>query len=199
MYAAQQLLHQQHPDVLGLQDPLLQRTHTFNIQRGQFVQCLNVADSHWITVSSIGCPPSVVRVYDSMAMPLTLSVKNVIAEIMHSEKDFHIQYVACQQQRGIDDCALFAIANATTLCCGGNPATAVYHQAVMRQHLIEQKALEPFPLLTSKRKRTKECYKEETVAIYCICRMPYGHRKMVQCTSCKNIHMKRQTEIKVRT
>ena len=53
VHAAQQLLKQSHPHISGLQNPILQKTNTFNVQRNlDFVQCLNIRDNHWITVSA---------------------------------------------------------------------------------------------------------------------------------------------------
>ena len=39
---------------------------SFSIQRGDFVQILNTGKGHWVTAASIGAPPCVVRVYDSL-------------------------------------------------------------------------------------------------------------------------------------
>ena len=72
IFAAQQLLKQQHPHVCGLQDPMLQLTSTFEVMRNeQFVQILNRAGNHWITIYTMDCNPGTVNVYDSMNLPLT--------------------------------------------------------------------------------------------------------------------------------
>ena len=64
--AAQYLLKKQHPEMSGLQPPMLQYTQTFDVRHNsEFVQCLNLANSHWIMVSTAGCVPGVVNVYDS--------------------------------------------------------------------------------------------------------------------------------------
>ena len=71
LFSAEQLLHQQFPAISGLQDPYLQRTLTFEVQKNkEFVQCLNMRGNHWITVSSVGCKAGTVRVYDSMNLML---------------------------------------------------------------------------------------------------------------------------------
>ena len=87
MHAAQQLLKKQHPHVGGLQNILLQSMGTFDIQKNcEFVECLNLGSSHWITVSTIGCPPAVIRVHGSLRYQLPLSVKKTIADLIQTEK-----------------------------------------------------------------------------------------------------------------
>ena len=55
MFAALQLLHQQHLDISGLQDPALQITHTFDVQG-----TINMGGCHWITISTVGCDPATI-------------------------------------------------------------------------------------------------------------------------------------------
>ena len=38
---------------------------SIDIETAEFVQVLNVADSHWILISTINCLPGFVKVYDS--------------------------------------------------------------------------------------------------------------------------------------
>ena len=185
--AAQQLLHKQHPHIGGLQDPILQKTNTFEPQTGEFVQCLNVRNNHWITVSTVGCTPGVVRVYDSLRMGLTSSLKKAIADMLHtSEKQVVFEHMNMQWQSGSDDCGLFVIATATALCEGQDPVLYVYDQQRMRAHLlkaVEMKALHSFP---SKRTRQRKAhYKRERLQVYCECRLPDDGRRMVQCSRCK--------------
>ena len=53
--------------VSGFQNPMLQVTNCFDIQRStEFIQCLNVAVMHWITIATVGCTHGIVRVYDSL-------------------------------------------------------------------------------------------------------------------------------------
>ena len=104
--AAQHLLKQHHPDVSGLQPTILQLTRMFNVHHNrEFVQCLNLSSNHWITVSTVGCPPGVINVYDSMHLGVPTSVKKVIADMMLSDKKFlSIRQVHIQQQMGGSDC-----------------------------------------------------------------------------------------------
>ena len=73
---AQRLLKKQHSQMCGLHDPMLQYMQTFDVYHNhEFVQCLNVFNNHWITISTVGCVPLVVNVYDSLHVELTTSLK----------------------------------------------------------------------------------------------------------------------------
>ena len=73
---AQYLLKKQHPEIKGLQPPTLQYTQTFDVHHNhEFVQCLNLANNHWIMVSTIGCVPGVINVYDSLHLRLLTSLR----------------------------------------------------------------------------------------------------------------------------
>ena len=51
--AGQTLLKNAYPQIGGLQSTSLGETLAFQIQRGEFVQVLNVAGNHWITISNL--------------------------------------------------------------------------------------------------------------------------------------------------
>ena len=56
--AAQLLMLQQFPHVSGLQPPTLAQPMAFQVHRGEFVEILCVRNSHWCTVSNVGCDDS---------------------------------------------------------------------------------------------------------------------------------------------
>ncbi|KAL5469299.1 hypothetical protein EMCRGX_G030541 [Ephydatia muelleri] len=120
IYAGMQLLQAAFP---GFQNTILQVTNCFDIQRStEFIQCLNVAGMHWITIATVGCTHGTVRVYDSLNKKLTKSLKNTVADILHSStKKIEVEYVNVQYQLGSDDCGLFAIASACEICFGRDP------------------------------------------------------------------------------
>ena len=97
-----------------------------------------------------------------MNMPLSSSVKKIIAELMHTDgKHIVFEHMNVQQQKGGSDCGLFAIANATTLCYGEDPVTFEYNQEAMRAHLlkaIELKALVQFPAGENDEKDEKKVF-----------------------------------------
>ena len=77
--------------------------------------------NHWITISTLKCPPAVVCVYDSLHYQLSPSVKKTVADLLQTKKEhIIIQYMNTQVQEGGSDCGLFAIATATTLSWGGS-------------------------------------------------------------------------------
>ena len=54
------------------------------------------------------------------------------------------------KQLSINDCGLYAIANAAALCFGKDPTTVYFNQSLMRLHLVqclEQKRITHFPLI----------------------------------------------------
>ena len=95
----------------------------------------------------------------------------------------------CQKQIGAHDCGLFAIANATALANGVDPATLKFQQAKMRKHLtlcLENKKL-TFPHTesdpTSHTKRTRK----DTVSLHCLCHRYHPGSKTFKCSNCHNI------------
>ena len=57
---------QQHnPLIDGLQRLTLGRVRNFDIAGGEFVQILHTGTDHWLCISSIGCSPGVVHLFDS--------------------------------------------------------------------------------------------------------------------------------------
>ena len=105
IYAGMQLLQAAFPHLSGFQNPILQVTNCFDIQRStKFIQCLNVAGMHWITIATVGCTHGTVRVYDSLNKKLTKSLKNTVADILHSStKKIEVEYVNVQYHLGSDD------------------------------------------------------------------------------------------------
>ena len=94
--------------------------------------------NHWITISTLKCPPAVVCVYDSLHYQLSPSMKKTVADLLQTKKEHNIiQYINTQVQEGGSDCGLFAIATATTLCHGEDPVDLEYDQSLMRSHLLK--------------------------------------------------------------
>ena len=108
VFAAEQLLHHQHPYISSIQDPSLQQIRSLDIQgRREFVQCLFMGRNHWFTIASVGCDPDTINVYDSMNLMLTSDVKKTVADLMHTmSKSFLIQYMNMQYRIGGNDCGL---------------------------------------------------------------------------------------------
>lgn len=186
--AAQALLRAQHPHVSSMQNTLLQQNDGFDVQRNKvFVQCLILRNNHWITVSNIGCPPDTIKVFDSLNLSLSSSIKRTIASLVHTNNSsYFLEYADMQYQSGGNDCGLFALATACALCHGQDPSKLEFEQKSMRSHLLsafDKKNLSPFPS-RPKVKRAR-ISRKESVKVYCVCRLTDDGSRMVQCTSCQ--------------
>ncbi len=185
--AAQELLQKAFPNIKGLQPPIIGEVLAFATQKGQFIQILNVMNTHWIMTTSISCQKSEVCVFDSLpSVNVPTRTKQQIANILCSEdKEIILRFPNVQTQRGGSDCGLFAIAFSVSLCNGEDPRTTAYFQGTFRKHLLkcfEEKKLSLFP---SRRKVPKGSLDERvvTVPLFCVCRLP-EEGKMVACDAC---------------
>ena len=92
--AAQNLLQQQYPAEGGLQSPILGQNFAMTPQTGEFVQVLNQSNAHWLTISTIGCEPSTVNIYDNGHGSLSSHSQKLVADIVQTqEKATRIQYI----------------------------------------------------------------------------------------------------------
>ena len=137
----------------------------------EFVQCLNVSNNHWITISTVSFVPGVVNVYNSLHLGLTTSLKKTVANLLHTNKAVVVvQHLHMQQQVSESDCGVLAITTATAICNGQKPEALRFDQCLMRQHLlksIEDKLLLPFPSRKLAKKKL-EIFLRERIRIYCI-------------------------------
>ena len=76
------LLKQQLPHLSGLQDVSLGQTLSFEIEFTEFVQVLHTGSGHWVTVSTIGCAPGEVDIFDSLPPAPTCDLKWQIAALL---------------------------------------------------------------------------------------------------------------------
>ena len=76
-----------------------------------------VYSSHWITVSTVGCPPATIKAFDSLNLSLSSSLIKTIDSLIHTDKRyFTIEYTDMYEQAGSNDCGLFAFASACAIC-----------------------------------------------------------------------------------
>ena len=186
IHAAQQLLKLKFSFVDGLVDPAI-RGSLVTPANTEFVQIVNTG-SHWVCMSSISCPMGTVKVYDSLYnSPSTTAVEHVCRMLHHQGEKVTVASQKVQKQTNSDDCGLFAIAFATTLCYGEDPTKTRYEQSTMRRHLvdcIEGLEMTLFPE-TTMRVPWHDNVRERIVPIFCLCRMPNDNKEYVQCTGCK--------------
>ena len=167
--AAQSMLKQQHPLMGGLQSPVLGDHLAMTPPDSEFVQVIIVNGDHWIAVSTVGCQPSTIKVFDSLGGRLPKRSLKLVADLMQSqEKQLSIEFIDVQKQRGGSDCGLFSLVFITSICNGQDPAKQVYDQTAMRNHLqqcIERGQMAPFPSSAS---RKPEQTVTKTIKIYCV-------------------------------
>ena len=204
VYAVQSLLSlQTKGKVFGWQSTQLSRREGLfkPLPPGPFVQILHISECHWAVVSNIdvhtegGSHNDTVGVYDS-ARPSSISdrTKMAVCSFFKCSSDaLHFDLVNVEKQQNSYDCGVFAIANATELACGKDPAVCRWDTDRMRQHLkqcLEEGVIKRFPTLQRKRvalgSRVRRTLLER---IFCIsaCRMPNDKsRAMICCDKCRN-------------
>ena len=176
------LLKKQFPDVSGLSDPKFVQDLSFPVSQDPFIQMFHVGE-HWMTVA--GVSPSRACVYDSTLYSTSTSTKAQIAAIMNTkERRIELTIEKTQFQRGGSDCGLFAIAYATDLSIGNNPAAYRYDQGSMRPHLIDCLEKQCLTTFRSQVVRPGRPLKE-LIDVHCSCRLPEGAGdEMVECMTC---------------
>lgn len=184
--AAQNMLHREYPHIGGFQNPILAEKLAMVPEAGEFIQVLNVSENHWLTISNIGCDSFSVKVYDSLGGRLPHISRKVVANILQCKKQcIIVMHEDVQKQHGGNDCGVFALAFATSLCNGKDPSKELYDQQAMRDHLIislSEGKLGQFPTIGKR----KPCQKSgiQRIPIYCICRLPDDGSEMIQCSQC---------------
>ena len=185
--AAQKLLKKIVPHQGGFQETSLGTTCGFAIEASEFTQVLHNGSDHWLTISTVGAREAEVFVFDSLYKSVSQSVKNQIAALLSTTaKSIQLNFISVQKQLGGCDCGLFALAYATSLVTGHNPARHVYAQNKMRKHLyncLKSGEMEMFPLLKDCEQPTIAC--ADSIDVYCTCRMPeIDGIDMVECSKC---------------
>ena len=190
---AQWLLSKQFPDSKEIHLVLAFEIKPPKVQKGDkdFVQILHVGGNHWVTVTNIGCQENRIKVFDSLRQKLSKKEKQKLCSSLAvllntSSSNLVIEWPSMQRQRGESDCGLFAVAVATSLLNGEDPGSKSYDQSVMRGHLAvcfhcEEYAV--FPVSSSKCAINDK--KEETIEVFCHCRMPFKDGVfMIECSVC---------------
>jgi len=120
----------------GFQSVCLGEALFFSVEQKQFIQILYTGHSHWVTICTISTVHPVVNVYDSKYVAASTHLHAQIAcLLMTQHAEIPINFVSVTKQTSSYDCGLFAIAYATALAYGHDPATHHYCQEKMRLHL----------------------------------------------------------------
>ncbi len=191
--AAQALLKQKFSQQNGLQNTVDVADLHYSCSADNFVQIVNLSNTHWVCVSNLNCKPDEVDVYDSLYATPCYTLKEQVAAILRSPAErITLRMVNMQRQNGGADCGLFAVSTAVSLRHGEDPAAHVKEQSQMREHFIcclENRDMVVFPD-SDKPVRTKRRIKSEcAVSVHCKCRLPWKKtsksRSMAECSKCK--------------
>ena len=192
---AQMILHQQFPEVGGLEDTVLGPHLQFSVANREFVQVLHDGALHWVCISNIGCQEGTVNCFDSLNQSRFVRnhIMKQIACITHingPELKVHLQPV--QQQTDSVNCGPFSIAFATSILYGEDPASITYDVEKLRSHLLDcfkSGTLLPFPRSLNTSPRSEHRIVSEK--LFCSCRMPWyrsdgnkPEKQMVHCGHC---------------
>ena len=143
------LLKKQVPDQNGLQSTNVLKEKKWKSVPESFAQIIH-DDCHWVCTSNCNCRSGEVETFDSlMKDEVSTTVRRQLANILHSLRPRMTMTKVCvQQQAGGSDCGLFAIAFAVALAHGQDPATLMFDQQAMREHLrLYLQRMDPFPSL----------------------------------------------------
>ena len=95
-------------------------------------------NSHWVCVSSIGCLPGIVNLYDSLYNNIIeREVETQVVDLVGEEHLKGITGVPGQQQPNGNDCSVFAYVFSTCLVHYQTPETLQLDRSMMHQHLLE--------------------------------------------------------------
>ena len=70
----------------------------FDIASGEFIQILHTGTDHWLCISSIGCSPGVVHLFDSFYNDVILTEVEEQTQDLLGGKQVHLVYVPVRQQ-----------------------------------------------------------------------------------------------------
>ncbi|XP_068673794.1 uncharacterized protein [Montipora foliosa] len=147
--AVQVLLQELNPLLEGLQRPTLGPIRNFDVVSGEFIQILHTGSDHWVCVSSIGCLPGKVHLYDSLFHDvISQEIEDQTNDLLGGNL-IELQFVPVQQQTNNSDCGVFASAFAVSLALGTNPKHVTFDTSKMRPHLavcLKAQKLSMFPV-----------------------------------------------------
>lgn len=135
---AQGVLQKQFPLINGFYSTLTLSTMKppANQWIENFVQICHCRSNHWITLSTIGCQFGEIRVYDSLYDDVDENTVSTFKRLFNQDK-LSVILASVQRQNGINDCGLFSIANATSLCITSDASFShPFNQAKLCEHLV---------------------------------------------------------------
>ena len=117
---AHALLKKQFPHIDGWKETLLLHKMQEKIKQG--VQIIHTCGNHWIVAANLESSKCEIKIYDSLYPPVDKDTQNTVLNLFETDDKPKIIMAKMCKQEGLNDCGLFAIAAATALACGLNPA-----------------------------------------------------------------------------
>ena len=98
IHSTQVLLQKINPFIEGFQRPTLGPVRNFNVVSGEFVQLLHTGHNHWVCVSSIGCLPGTVRLFDSLYHDIiSQELEDQVKDLVLAESFQKLEFAPCQE------------------------------------------------------------------------------------------------------
>ena len=186
--AFQSIARREFPQVGGLHNTLVLHKMSLTDEEGfeQFIQILHIKErSHWATLQIVGTE---IQLYDSLFTSASDETVQLIAQLVKTKNNsIDINAMNIQKQAGTVDCAIYAIATATSLLLGHDPTSVVLNQKEIRLHLVkllEANTLSLFPVVKNRRP-AQRIIKTQRCFVFCRCRLPDSGEKMVSCDKCQ--------------
>ena len=113
---ALEILKKQFPSLNGLRCTLLlakQNGISMLNSPSNYLQIVHARNNHWIVVSTLGCLPNHVKIYDSLHFDVDEQTIHLIRSLFGQEASYELHN--SPRQKGYKDCGLFAIANCVSL------------------------------------------------------------------------------------
>lgn len=155
--------------------------------------CVPDLRRHWVCTTSVKTHNEV-HVMDSLvsgSKSVNHSLEMQIAKVYGVGRSrLRIKNLSVQQQNGIIDCGLFAVAFAIEVCQGHNPSSVSFDQSQMCTHFytcLQRGVLSSFPE-GSKSQETIPRPKSQVIIVQtnCVCGMPDSYdSNMIECDTCK--------------
>ena len=133
MNFAQRILKKQFPHINGLRLTLLQNQENIG-ETSNAIQIFNIQKNHWICAAKSEGKAKVL-VYDSAYTKWDANSLSPILKQFRCGRGSIKIIDGVQKQTGSADCGLFAIAFATSIAFGKDPASTTYTQGLLRQHM----------------------------------------------------------------
>lgn len=202
---AMELLHEQFPNIDGLQNPIpaecflkpwrsnhdTQHSYAPSRKDRPYIQILNTGYEHWITCYKRKGGDDEIHVLNSTGSTYIGSfVEQQLALIMQITEDssFTVEHnLVKNQQENTNECGPLAIAFATELAFENKISFVNFDLENLRSHLLKcfvERKFTPFPRIGSASASKK--MSTESVEVVCLCRLPlHFDQNVIKCSKCK--------------